>query len=237
MPMTLDEVMADLEAHGSEQTKKTLARHGAREPFFGVKVEHLKTIVKKVKKDHELALALYDTGNSDAMYLAALVCDPAQFTRAQLHRWVKGAYWQMLSCCAVAWAAAESRFGRELALEWMDSKKEQTAAAGWSTYSSLLSIKPDDELDLDEIVGLLERVEGGIHAAPNRVRYAMNNFVICVGSFVPTLTAKAKATAKAVGKVTVDVGDTDCKVPDAGPYIDKVIAAGRHGKKRKSAMC
>jgi 3-methyladenine DNA glycosylase AlkD len=237
MPLTLDDVMADLRAHGSEQTKKTLMRHGAREPFFGVKVEHLKTIVKRVKKDHPLALALYDTGNSDAMYLAALVCDPPQFTKAQLQKWVKGAYWHYLSCFTVAWAAAESRFGRELALEWMVSKKEQIAAAGWSTYSSLLSIKPDDELDHDEIVGLLERIEGGIHTAANRVKSAMNNFVIAAGTFVPTLTAKAKATANAVGKVAVDVGDTDCKVPDAAAYIDKCVAAGRHGKKRKSAMC
>jgi len=237
MPFTLDDVMADLKAHGSEQTKKTHARHGAREPFFGVKIEHLKTIVKKVKKDHTLALALYDTGNSDAMYLAALISDPAKFTKAQLNKWVKAAYWSYLSCYTVPWSAAESRFGRELALEWMESKKEQIAAAGWSTYSSLLSIKPDEELDHDEIVELLERVEEGIHAAPNRAKYAMNNFVICAGTFVPTLTSKAKATAKAIGKVAVDVGDTDCKVPDAGPYIDKMIAMGRLGKKRASAMC
>lgn len=235
--MTLDDVMADLQAHGTEQTKKTLMRHGAREPFFGVKVEHLKTIVKKVKRDHALALALYDTGNTDAMYLAALVCDPDKFTKAQLNKWVKGAYWHMLSCYTVAWAAAESRFGRELALDWMDSKKEQIASAGWSTYSSLLSVKPDEKLDHDEIVGLLERIEGDIHTAPNRVKSVMNNFVIMAGTYVLDLTAKAKATAKAVGKVTVDVGDTDCKVPDAAASIDKVIAAGRHGKKRKSAMC
>jgi len=235
--VTLDEVMADLKAHGTEQTKKTLMRHGAREPFFGVKVEHLKTIVKKVKKDHALALALYDTGTSDAMYLAALISDPARFTKGQLNKWAKGAYWYMLSCFTVAWAAAESRFGRELALEWIESPKEQIAAAGWSTYSSLLSLKPDEELDHDEIVGLLERIEDDIHTAPNRAKYAMMMFVISVGCFVVTLTAVAKAKVKAIGKVTVDMGDTDCKVPDAGPYIDKVIAMGRHGKKRKSAMC
>jgi 3-methyladenine DNA glycosylase AlkD len=235
--MTLDDVMADLQAHGSEQTKKTFLRHGACEPFFGVKVEHLKTIVKKVKKDHALALALYDTGNTDAMYLAALVSDPPKMTKAQLNRWAKGAYWYYLSCFAVPWTAAESRFGRELALEWMDSKKEQIAAAGWSTYGSLLSITPDEELDHDEIVRLLGRVRADIAAAPNRAKYAMNNFVIAAGTYVPSLTAKATATAVAVGKVSVDVGDTDCKIPDAAAAIDKAIAAGRHGKKRKSAMC
>jgi len=235
--VTLDDVMADLQAHGSESTKKVLVKHGAREPFFGVKVDHLKTIVKKVKRDHALALALYDTGNSDAMYLASYLSDPAAFTKAQLNKWAKGAYWHYLSCFAVPWAAAESRFGRELALEWMGSKKEQIAAAGWSTYSSLLSIQPDEELDHAEITDLLARVVRDIHAAPNRAKAAMNNFVIAVGTYVPALTAKAKATAKAVGTVDVDVGDTSCKVPDAGVYIDKVIASGRHGKKRKSVRC
>ncbi len=58
---------------GSEQTKKVFMRHGAREPFFGVKVGDMKKIVKRVKKNHELSLALYDTGNGDAMYLAGLM--------------------------------------------------------------------------------------------------------------------------------------------------------------------
>ena len=235
--MTLEDVMAELKAKGSEQTKKTFLRHGAKEPFFGVKVGDLKAIVKKVKRNHELALQLYDTGNSDAMYLAGLISDPPSMTKAQLNKWVKAAYWHMISCYPVAWAAAESRFGRELALEWIDSKKEQIASAGWSTYAGLVALKPDEELDLDEIVGLLERIESGIHSAPNRVRYCMNNFVICVGTYVPSLTAKAKATAKAIGEVTVDMGDTDCQVPDAGAYIDKVIAMGKQGKKRKTVMC
>ncbi len=235
--MMLDEVMAELAAKGSEQTKKTFLRHGAKEPFFGVKVGDLKVIQKRVKKDHALALALYDTGNSDAMYLAALISEPAKMTKAQLNKWVKAAYWHMISCYTVAWAAAESRFGRELALEWMDSKKEQVAAAGWSTYAGLLALKPDDELDLDEIADLLERVEANVHAAPNRAKYAMVMFVISVGTYVVPLADKAVATAEAIGRVDVDVGDTDCKVPDAGAYIAKVASLGRQGKKRKTVMC
>jgi 3-methyladenine DNA glycosylase AlkD len=235
--MTLTDVMAELEGKGNPQQKKTFLRHGVKEPVFGVKISDLKLIVKKVKRNHELALQLYDTGNSDAMYLAALISEPEKMTKAQLNKWVKAAYWQMLSCYAVAWTAAESRFGRELALEWIESKKEQIAAAGWSTYAGLLALKPDDELDLDEIVGLLDRIESGIHSAPNRVKYVMNNFVICVGSYVTPLAAKAKATAKAIGEVHVDMGDTDCQVPDATSYIDKVIARGSQGKKRKTVMC
>jgi 3-methyladenine DNA glycosylase AlkD len=235
--MTLDDVMAELEAKGSPQQKKTFLRHGAKEPFFGVKISDLKVIVKKVKRNHQLALQLYDTGNSDAMYLAALISEPEKMTKAHLTKWVKAAYWQMLSCYAVAWTAAESRFGRELALEWIDSKKEQIASAGWSTYAGLLALTPDEELDLDEITELLDRVEAGIHTAPNRVKYVMNNFVICVGTYVTPLADKALATAEAIGEVSVDMGDTDCKVPDATAYIDKVVSMGKQGKKRKTVMC
>jgi len=235
--MTATEVMTQLKKLGSAQTKKTFLRHGAREPFFGVKVADLKVIQKKIKKDHALALELFDTGNSDAMYLAGFIVEPAKMTRADLRKWAKGAYWYMISCFTVAWVASESPFGREMALEWIDTDSEQIAAAGWSTYGSLVALKPDAELDFAEIEKLLGRVKAQIGSAPNRVRYCMNGFVISVGGFVAPLTAKAKATAKAVGPVEVDMGDTSCKVPDAFDYIAKMEKMGRVGKKRKSAMC
>jgi hypothetical protein len=190
-----------------------------------------------VKKDHALSLALFDSGNSDAMYLAGLIAAPEKMTKAQLRKWAKGAYWYMLSCFTVPWVASESAHGRELALEWMDSDNEQIAACGWATYSSLLSITPDEELDLKEIEKLLGRVKTEIGSAANRVRYSMVNFVISVGAYVMPLNAKAKAVAKALGKVEVDMGDTDCKVPDALEYIEKVEKRGSLGKKRKSARC
>jgi hypothetical protein len=119
----------------------------------------------------------------------------------------------------------------------MDSDSEQVANAGWSTYSCLLSIKPDAELDLAEIEKLMGRVKAEIGSAPNRVRSAMNGFVIAVGGYVAVLTAKAKAVAKALGTVEVDMGDTACKVPDAVAYIAKIEKMGRVGKKRKRAAC
>ena len=56
--MTLAETMTALEQAGSAQTRKTYARHGAPEPMFGVSFATLKTLVKRIKVDHELALAL-----------------------------------------------------------------------------------------------------------------------------------------------------------------------------------
>jgi 3-methyladenine DNA glycosylase AlkD len=235
--MTAREVLAELARLGSESIKKTLMKHGAKEPFYGVKVEDLKKIQKRIKTDYALSLALYDTGNSDAMYLAGLIADPAKMTKADLRKWVKGAYWHMLSEYTVPWVAAESRYGAELAREWVDSPKEPIAAAGWSTFSSLVAIKPDGELDLVEVEKLLGRVEREVPGAANRVRYTMNGYVIAVGSYVVPLVGRAKAAAKAIGTVSVDMHGTACQVPDAAAYIAKVEAAGRQGKKRKTAMC
>jgi 3-methyladenine DNA glycosylase AlkD len=235
--MTAAEVLEELKALGSPATKKVLLNHGAKEPFFGVKVGDMKKLQKRIKKDHALALALYDSGNSDAMYLAGLIADDAKMTRKDLERWVKQAYWYMLSEYTVPWVAAGSPHGHDLALEWIESDQERIAAAGWATLSSLAAIKDDTELDLAELKQLLKHVEKSIHQQPNRVRHAMNLFVIYVGSFVAPLTDLAVATAKKIGPVTVDMGGTACKEPFAPDYIEKVRQRGSIGKKRKTAKC
>lgn len=73
--MTAKEIMAELKALGNENIKKILLKHGVKEPFFGVKIEDMKPIQKKIKKDYALANELYLTGNADAMYLAGLIAD------------------------------------------------------------------------------------------------------------------------------------------------------------------
>jgi 3-methyladenine DNA glycosylase AlkD len=212
-------------------------RHGARDPFYGIRIGDLKQAAKKVKKNHQLAMQLYATGNSDAMYLAGLIADETQMSKNDLQEWVKEAYWYMLSEFSVADVAAETPYWNELAREWMKSDQEMIACAGWATYSAAISIRPNEELDLDEIDQLLAAAEGSIHSAPNRVRYDMNHFVICAGSYIPELSEKARRVAESIGKVSVDMGGTACKVPFAPEYIAKVIERGNLGKKRKASRC
>lgn len=235
--MTQTEVMAQLEALGDERTKNTLMKHGAQEPFFGVKVADLKTILKKTKKNHELSLELYATGNSDAMYLAGLMADEKQISREQLQEWAEQAYWYYLSEYTVPWVASETDFGFELGVEWIESDQERIAAAGWATLASYAAVNPDEKLDIDQYGKLLDRVEKHIHQAPNRVRYVMNGFVIAAGSYIEALTERASAVAETIGKVDVTQGSTACKVPLATTYIAKIVDKGRVGKKRKTARC
>ncbi|MFT7580802.1 MAG: 3-methyladenine DNA glycosylase AlkD [Myxococcota bacterium] len=234
--MDFNEVMAFLEAHGNERTKATLVKHGASEPFFGVKISDLKTVVKKVKKDHKLSLELYATGNSDAMYLSGLIADPSQMTPAILEDWVQGAYWYYISEFTVPWVTSETPHCHALAAQWIRRPEEGIAAAGWCTYSSMMQVRPDEDLELDLLRALIQEVAETIHDQQNRVRHVMNAFLIaCTG--VAALVDDARAAAEKVGKVSVDMGGTACKVPLAAAYIDKVVDKGRVGRKRKSARC
>ncbi|MCA9170918.1 MAG: DNA alkylation repair protein, partial [Planctomycetales bacterium] len=216
--MTVDEVVAELKKMATAQTKKTWMTHGAQEPCFGVKVEDMKKIQKRVKTDYQLALDLYDTGIADAMYLAGLIADDAKMTKKDLQKWIKGATWGMVAEYTVPWVASASPHGREMALKWIESKNETIASAGWQTYSSLVAIREDEELNVAEIKSLLQRVAKTIHQQPNRVKYVMNGFVIAVACYVQPLHKFAVDTANSVGKVAVDLVGA-CKIPFAPDYI------------------
>jgi len=220
--MTVKEVMKTLESMGSEQTKKIYARHGATEPMFGVKVADLKTIVKKVKKDHELSIGLYETGNSDAMYLAGLIADETKMTKAQLKKWAKQANWSYTSEFAVPWVAAETKHAEALADEWIKSKKENIASTGWATWGCIATLKEDKDLDIKKLKAMMTQVGKTIHDQPNRVRYTMNGFVLTVGGTVSALTDHAVKVAEKMGKVTVNMGETACKVPFIPDYLQKM---------------
>lgn len=234
--MTTETILKELRGLGQDSYRKVLLKHGVAEPCYGVKIEEIKKIQKRVKNDYHLALGLYDTGVYDAMYLAGLVADDARMMKRDLQIWAEKAC-EPLVGSTVAWVAAGSPHGWELALTWIDSKRELVAAVGWATLISLVSTEDDEQLDLAALEKLLARVRKTIHQAPDVVRSKMNGFVIALGSSVAPLLSLALQTGEAIGPVTVDVGDTACKVPFAPEYIRRVEQRGVIGKKRKTAKC
>ena len=235
--MTASQIVEQLKPLGKDGTKKVLLNHGIKEPVLGVKIEDLKKLQKRIPADHQLVLALYDTGIYDAQYLAGLMADETKLTKKDLQRWLAKANCAALCGSVVAGVAAEGPHGWDLGLEWIESKDENTAQTGWTTLGMVVSVKDDEDLDRAALKRLLQRAERTIHTSPNHVRYAMNGFVIAVGSYVRELTDLAVQTAERIGEVTVDMGDTACKVPSASAYIEKVRKRGTLGKKRKMARC
>ncbi len=225
--MSLDETMKALEKAGSAQTRKTWARHGAKEPMFGVSFATMKTLVKKIGVDQELAQGLWKTGNHDARVLAMKIADPAAMKPADLDRWAKE---NRVRMCGgyVAMIAAEGPHGSAKAKEWFASSDEFLRAHGWMLAGQLAML--DEKLPDAWFNGLVAKIEKTIHSASNAEREAMNGALISIGGRSETLRKAATAAAKRIGKVEVDYGDTECKTPDAGPYIEKMWA---HAKAKK----
>lgn len=234
--MTKDEVLKELKSYGTEPIRKVLMAHGADNTTYGVKISDMKKTVKKIKKDYKLSLDLFNSGVYDAMYMAGLIADEDKMTKKDLKDWAETANAYGISEYTVAWIAAESKFGWELANEWIKSKKENVASSGWSTLSNYISLTENDELDIKAIEKLMEKVLKDINVSPNRVKYTMNGFIISVGSYIPQLSNKAIEIGKKLGVVEVDMKGTSCKIPSAVDYINKVIARG-YAKKKKTVRC
>lgn len=232
-------VLTELKKAGQENIRKIFMKHGATGTVYGVKVEEMKKIQKKIKADTQsIAKELFNSGVADAQYLAGLMANGAQMTKKELTHWAETASWGMASEYAVPWVTAENPDAVSIALKWIDSKNERVATSGWTTLGAIASTWPDEKLDMALFKKLITRVEKEIFKAPNRVRYCMNSFVITAGSYCKELTAAALSTGKKIGTVEVDMGDTSCKVPFAPDYINKVLTRNKGvAKKKKTAKC
>ena len=236
--MTAQDIIAELTKLATAPAKKNWMNNGgAKEPCLGVKVEDLKKIQKRVKMDYQLALDLYDTGIADMMYLAGLIADDAKMTKKDLQKWVEGANSDWVADYMVPWVASGGPHGREMALKWMESKDETIASAGWQTYSSMVAIREDADLDLAEIKSLLQRAAKSMQQQPDRLKHAMNSFVIAIACYVKPLHQLAVDTANGIGKIAVAQTGACGTIPFAPERIKKFEARSPIGRKRKSAKC
>ncbi len=87
----LDNTLARLQAAARPEALTGMARFGLTgDGRLGLAVPTLRELAREFKRDHDLALALWDTGIPDAQILAGMVADPAQLTVAQMDHWVAG---------------------------------------------------------------------------------------------------------------------------------------------------
>ena len=241
--MTLATTMRELEKAGSAQTRKTYARHGGYEPMFGVSFATLKVLFNRIGVDHELATALWDTGNFDARNLAVKVADPSRMTSNDLDRWVREGKARWL-ITYVAVLTGESSHAAAKTAQWLAAPEGPERAAAWMLLGHMAS---RDETTPDAwFLDHLTRIERTIHTAPNSEREAMNGALIAIGCRSAALRKSAIAAAKRIGKVEVDHGDTACKTPDAAAYIEKTWAhstskgfetPAAHERSRESPRC
>jgi 3-methyladenine DNA glycosylase AlkD len=83
-------VLATLKRKGSRKNVEGMARYGiVADKVFGVSVKEIQNIAKTLGRDHELALALWNTGWYEARMMTAFVDEPAAVTPSQMDRWAK----------------------------------------------------------------------------------------------------------------------------------------------------
>lgn len=237
--MTLNEIMNELEKLATAATKEMWIRHGASEPLYGVNIGKLKTLIKdyQLRNNTSLALKLYDTENIDAMYLAGLIVNPKELSIDQLKHWGVLSRWSGTNESIVPWCAAESGLGFELAKYWLSQDDEKSRILGYSTLGNVALYIKDEDLDISYFEKHLDYISKHIHDEPNRLRYAMNNYVIAVGSGIESLSDKAKQIGNDIGEVKVYMGNTACLVPNIEQNIEKSV--NKHGKgfKKKKVRC
>lgn len=85
-------------------------------------------------------------------------------------------------------------------------------------------LKYNYKISKEKLEQYLYNIKLNIHNSANRTRYSMNNFVIALGSFYKPLQKEALEVAKNIGKIYVDMGETNCKTPLATKYIQKAIS-------------
>jgi 3-methyladenine DNA glycosylase AlkD len=212
-------ILVTLEKLGKPQTAAIYKRHGAGDAVFGVLTSEIVKLRKKIKVDHALAMELWNTGNTEARVLALQVADPEKVTRADADRLLQDGPVRFLGCY-LADLVARSPIAEPTMRAWMKSKDEFPREMGYGIFGVRLKNDASSIGDADA-ERVLATIEKEIHRSPNWARYAMNGALISIGIYKPALRKKAIAAAKRIGKVEVDHGETNCKTPDAAPYIEK----------------
>ena len=215
--MNFDEAIAELEALGTEQTRKTWCRHGAAAPMFGVKFGDLAKLQKRIKVDHLLAVALWRTGNHDARLLACMVADANTITEKELKAWASELK-DVSTAEALAALASRTSMAAKIREVWLADPKLQRA--GWSLVAHCA--KDGTSLDEAESLSCLKRLEADIHRAENWTRRTMMYATISIGGRNATLRKAAEAAIRRIGPVAFDPGNTACEFPDALSYIAKM---------------
>lgn len=218
--MTVDEVMAELKSLGNPKVQAQNARNGAGKNQFGVKMGDLRAIAKRIKTNHELALALWKTGNIEARQLATLILNPKLLTAGQVDEMVREVSYGWLADWLMAHVVKLHPQKEELRRKWMSDPHPSAARAGWSLTTERVGKSPDG-LDLGV---LLDRIEEEMPDAPEYAKWTMNFCLIEIGVEHPALRQRALAIGEKAGAYRDYPVSKGCTSPFAPIAIAELAA-------------
>ncbi|CAO1649556.1 DNA alkylation repair protein [Salinibacterium sp. NYA9b] len=168
------EVMAELAALEDPKVRAVNERHG---DDHGVNLSKLRTIAKRLKTQHPLAVELWETDDTPAQLLALLICRPTEFTAAELDAMVRQARASKVRDWLINYVVKKSPHFEELRVAWTDDPDAGLRSAGWALTAERVRKKADG-LDLPS---LLDVVDAEMKDAPDRLQWEMNNTLAYIG--------------------------------------------------------
>jgi 3-methyladenine DNA glycosylase AlkD len=217
--MTLKTALAQLKSLGDEKVRARNKKNGAGDDQFGVPLGEVRKLAATIKTDHQLALALWDTGNVDARLLAILLLKPRQLSRDEMDRMVRFADFAQLADWLNSYVVKNHPDKETLRESWMKDDDPWAARAGWGLTSGRIARSPDG-LDLP---ALLDRIESEMATAAPAVQWTMNSALATIGIHFPKLRRRAIAIGEKLGVYRDYPVSKGCTSPFAPIWISEMV--------------
>jgi len=217
--MTVDDVMQRLRAQGDEKIRKHHVKSGAGENIFGVKMGDIRALAKQIKVDHDLGIALWQTGNVEAMLLSTLLVKPKQIPAADLDAMVASVTYTNVADWLTTNVIKVHPSKEALRQRWMTSDHPMRSRAGWSLTTERV-IKDPDDLDL---AALLDRIETEMGSAPEAAQWTMNYALAEIGIKYPEHRSRAMAIGEKLGVFRDYPTPKGCTSPFAPIWISEMV--------------
>ena len=218
--MTLNETLKQLKALGNEKVRALNAKSGAGDKQFGVSLGDIRTVAKKIKADHALALSLWETGNVDAQFLATLVVTPKKLSAKEMDRMVRSISFVRVADWLISYVVRQHPDKEALRQGWMAADDRWAARAGWDLTPERVAKSPEG---LD-VPALLARIESEMADADPEVQWTMNNTLATIGIHYPKLRKRAIAIGEKIGLYSDWPVSKGCTPPFAPIWINYMVS-------------
>jgi len=216
----LEETLAQLAALGDEKVRKHNTKAGAGDNQYGVKRGDVRKLAKKIKTDHELALALWETGNIDARFLAILIMKPKALSADDVDRLVRSLTFVEVADWFSSYVTKKHPDKEALREAWMKDEHPMAARAGWTLTAERVA-KDADGLDLK---ALLDRIEAELADAAAEEQWTMNACLAEIGIHHAKHRKRALAIGEALGVYRDYPTSKGCTSPFAPLWINAMVA-------------
>ncbi len=217
--MTVEDALEQLAALGNEKVRAHNTKYGAGANQFGVKLDDIRALAKKIKSDHELGRALWKTGNVDAQLLATLIIKPKELSADEMDRMVRSAKFAQLADWLSSYVVKAHPEKEALRRKWMSDDDPWAGRAGWSLTSERVAKTPEG-LDLP---ALLDRIESEMAKAAPEVRWTMNACLAGIGIHFPKHRKRALAIGEKLGIYRDYPVSKGCTSPFAPIWINEMV--------------